>query len=116
MTSPRYLGPTGAPAMPVPEPDGSFGVVFPVEPEGFSLKLADFDRSMFNQMLSLVREGLDLEQLTSETLVKIADTTGQLHEVTVQRFREIMLSYGFFYKGLWDTYATPAPTPEPEPV
>jgi hypothetical protein len=109
MTSPRYLGPTGSPAMPVPEPDGSFGVVFPVEPEGFSLKLADFDRSMFNQMLSLVMLALQVGAITTETVQKIADTTGQLHEVTTGRFLQIMLEYGSFYKGLWDTFANPQP-------
>lgn len=109
MTSPRYIGPTGAPAMPVPQQDGSFGVVFPVEPEGYSLKLADSDRSMFNQMLSLVMLALQVGAITTETVQKIADSTGQLHEVTTGRFLEIMLAYGSHYKWLWDTFTAPQP-------
>lgn len=115
MSTPKYLGYTGAPAAPVAHPDGSFGHVYAVDPEGFSLKLADFDRSMFNQMLTLVREGLDLGLMANEDLVKIADVNGDLHEISVLRFRQIMVGYGSYYKALWDLYAAPPPEPEPEP-
>jgi hypothetical protein len=109
VTSPTYIGYTGAQAAPVATPDGSFGHVYAVEPEGFSLKLADFDRAMFNQMLTLIREGLDLGLMTNEDLVKIADVNGDLHEITVLRFRQIMVGYGFYYKALWDSFVTPQP-------
>lgn len=80
------------------------GVVagFDVAPEGFTLRLEDVDRAAFAQMLALVKEALDLGMITSETPQLIADHTGARHEVTTLRFRQIMVTYGLHYKGLWD--------------
>lgn len=75
---------------------------FLVEPEGFVLALSDADRSAFSQMLSLVKEALDLGLITNETPQIISDKDGQKHEITTLRFRQIMVQYGFYYKSLWD--------------
>ena len=85
------------------------GVVsgFMVQPEGFTLRLEDADRAAFAQMLALVKEALDLGMITSETPQLIADKTGTRHEVTTLRFRQIMVAYGLYYKGLWDALSTP---------
>lgn len=110
MTSPTYLGATGAPAAPLASPpvdDGSFGETYLVEPEGFRLRLADRDRSMFSQMLGLVKEALDLGLTSNEEPVTIADANGTPHQVTTLRFRQIMVGYGSFYKALWDHHVNP---------
>lgn len=74
---------------------------FKVEPENFILALCDNDRLMFTQMLSLVKEALDLGLITNETSQTISDKFGQKHELTTLRFRQIMVQYGMYYKGLW---------------
>lgn len=73
-----------------------------VQPENFILALKDSDRSSFSQMLSLIKEALDLGLITNETPQTIADKNGQKHEISTLRFREIMVQYGFYYKSLWD--------------
>lgn len=75
---------------------------FLVNPENFTLNLHDEDRNIFTQMLSLVKEALDLGLITNETPQTIADKNGQKHEISTLRFREIMVQYGFYYKSLWD--------------
>ncbi|GAA5137359.1 hypothetical protein GCM10023213_13920 [Prosthecobacter algae] len=73
-----------------------------VQPEGFTLSLADRDRLQFTQMLALVREALDLGLISNTTPQKIADSEGNLHEISTLRFRQIMVGYGFCYKTAWD--------------
>lgn len=78
---------------------------FLVQPEGFFLGLEDNDRAAFSQMLSLVKEALDLGLITNETPQIIADKNGQKHQISTLRFRQIMVQYGFYYKSLWDQSA-----------
>lgn len=73
-----------------------------VLPEGFTLKLEDFDRGLFTQMLSLVREALDLGLINNNALQVISDINGQEVTITALRFRQIMVGYGMYYKSLWD--------------
>lgn len=75
---------------------------FLVLPENFVLSLQEADRSLFTQMLSLVKEALDLGLITNDTPQTIADKDGQKHEISTLRFRQIMVQYGFYYKNLWD--------------
>lgn len=75
---------------------------FLIQPEGFVLGLHESDRSAFAQMLSLVKEALDLGLITNETPQIIADKNGQKHQISTLRFRQIMVQYGFYYKSLWD--------------
>ena len=75
---------------------------FTVQPENFVLGLSDVDRGAFTQMLTLVKEALDLELITNDTPQIIADINGQKHTVSTLRFRQMMVAYGFYYKGLWD--------------
>jgi hypothetical protein len=75
---------------------------FLVEPENFRLNLRDSDRAIFAQMLALVKEALDLNFINDDTLHTITDKEGIKREVTTLRFRQIMVAYGFYYKGLWD--------------
>lgn len=75
---------------------------FYVQPEEFYLAMGDNDRAMFSQMLSLVKEALELGLITNDTIQTIADKDGQKHQLTTLRFRQIMVAYGFYYKTLWD--------------
>lgn len=73
-----------------------------VLPENITICLLDHSRTLFTQMLSLVKEALDLGLITNDTIQTISDKDGQKHEITTLRFRQIMVQYGFYYKGLWD--------------
>ena len=75
---------------------------FLVQPENFILGLQESDRSSFSQMLSLVKEALDLNIINNDTIQIIADINAVKHSVTTLRFRQIMVEYGFYYKNLWD--------------
>lgn len=75
---------------------------YTVEPEGFILGLTESDRNAFTQMLALTKEALDLGLITNDTPQIIADINGETHTVLTLRFRQIMVQYGFYYKGLWD--------------
>lgn len=79
---------------------------YTVQPEGFTLALHDRDRAQFAGMLALVREGLDLGLINAQTAQTIADQDGGVHTVTTQRFREIMVGYGLYFKTLWDAANT----------
>lgn len=75
---------------------------FTVQPENYVLGLGDLDRIAFSQMLTLVKEALDLNLIDNDTPQTIADADGVKHTVTTLRFRQIMVEYGFYYKNLWD--------------
>lgn len=75
---------------------------FLVEPENIVLGLRETDRMVFSQMLTLVKEALDLGLITNDTLQTISDINGQKIQLTTLRFRQVMISYGFYFKGLWD--------------
>lgn len=75
---------------------------FLVEPENIVLGLRETDRMVFSQMLTLVKEALDLGLITNNTLQTISDINGQKIQLTTLRFRQVMVAYGFYFKGLWD--------------
>lgn len=77
---------------------------FLVQPENITLALADSDRILFAQMLSLVELALSLGMINNDTPQIIGDIQGNKHTVTTLRFRQIMVEYGFFYKSLWDEF------------
>lgn len=74
---------------------------YTVQPEGFVLSVEKHDRDQFTAMVALLREALDFEQITNSTPLQIADKSGALHTITTQRFREIMVGYGFYCVALW---------------
>ena len=78
---------------------------FLVSPENFYLALKDNDRVLFSQMLSLVKEALDLGYITNDTPQSIKDINGETRVISTLRFRQIMVPYGFYYKTLWDSYS-----------
>lgn len=75
---------------------------FLVEPENIVLGLREADRMVFSQMLTLVKEALDLGLITNDTLQTISDINGQKIQLTTLRLRQVMVAYGFYFKGLWD--------------
>ena len=80
---------------------------YTVQPEGFTLALGDNDRNQFTQMLTLVQEALSLGLINNDTPQTIADKDGGKHTVSTLRLRQILVLYGLYYKGIWDTATTP---------
>jgi len=75
---------------------------FRVMPENFVIPFNDKDRNQFAQMLNLVNTAQNQGYITDTTIQKIADASNVMHEVTTQRFKQIMVLYGFQYKQAWD--------------
>lgn len=73
-----------------------------VLPENFILGLGDNDRNLFTQMISLIREALDLGIISNETPQTITDIDNKEITLSTLRFRQIMVGYGVYYKSLWD--------------
>jgi len=74
---------------------------FKVEPEGFILGLQESDRSAFFQALTLINQAENLGLLTDDSIQEISDINGTRKTVSVRRFKEIVVSYGFYYMTLW---------------
>jgi len=77
--------------------------LFKIDPEGFSLFMDDKSRNSFAQMLSLVKEALDLGLITNDSSQTIKDSDGNTQTVSTLRFRQIMVQYGMYYKSLWES-------------
>lgn len=75
---------------------------FNIEPENITLGLSENDRNSFSQMLSLVKEALDLGLITNDSPQIISDINGKKHQISTLRFRQMMVQYGFYYKSIWD--------------
>jgi hypothetical protein len=67
-----------------------------VQPEGFYLSTTKEDEVEFNKLITLVQLALNAGSITSDSLIKIKAQNNVVHEVTVTRFLEIMVGYGFF--------------------
>lgn len=74
----------------IPEP------AFHVMPEDIYLAATRVDEIEFNKLITLLQLSLQMNQVDLSTLVKIKDFDENIHEVTVQRFLEIMVGYGFY--------------------
>lgn len=85
--------------------NGSADNLFKVVPENFSLSTDSVSRNAFTQMLSLIKEALDLGMITNDTTQTIKDADGSLQILTTLRFRQIMVAYGMYYKSLWNQMA-----------
>lgn len=66
------------------------------------LALNENDINAFSTLLTLIKEAIELGQLTENDVTTISDINGNLHEVTVSQLRLILLGYGFYYKTIWD--------------
>jgi hypothetical protein len=83
--------------------NNSVNAGFLVSPENFYLGLQDEDRNAFTQMMVLLREALEMGLITLQTPQTIKDKEGNTHTITTERFQQIIISYGFYYKTLWET-------------
>lgn len=81
--------------------DAAVAAGYPVQPEGFTLRLGDQDRLLFSQLSSWMREALEVGAITETTEMPIADDTGTLRSVPVARLRQILVEYGAYYMALW---------------
>lgn len=63
-------------------------------PEDFYLSDENSDEIEFNKLLSLCTLGINQNVLTENSLIKIKDFSGNIHEISIKRFFEIMVQYG----------------------
>lgn len=81
---------------------------------GIRLAAADRDRSMFAQMLVMLREAEDLlPDESAKTAFRasqqtIADAQGGTHTMTVTEVRALLVAYGAAYQALWTAAAQPS--------
>lgn len=80
-----------------PEPSTNY---FEVVPEGFNLATNPSDEAEFNKLITLLQLSLSAGAAQPTDLIKIKDKDGFVHELTAQRFLQIMVGYGFFCYGL----------------
>jgi len=63
-------------------------------PEDFYLSDENSDEIEFNKLLSLCTLAISQNILTENSLIKIKDLSGNIHEISIKRFFEIMVQYG----------------------
>lgn len=66
-----------------------------VLPEDFYLSDSNADETEFNKLLSLCKLALDNGIMNENSKIKIKDSDGNVHEIILKRFFEIMITYGF---------------------
>lgn len=67
---------------------------FYIFPENYRLSDENNDENEFNKLITLCKLGIDSNILTNDSIIKIKDISGNVHETTVSRFFEIMVQYG----------------------
>lgn len=72
---------------------------------GIDLKAAISARDAFTGQIALIREGLDLGQLTPTTEVAIWDAHNVEHRMTVTQCRALLFAYGVAWKTAFDQLA-----------
>ena len=75
---------------------------YSVLPENFVLGYEEQDRSAFTQMTVLIREALNKNLIDNNTPQTIKDINGTMHTVITDRYLDIIIGYGLYYKQLWD--------------
>lgn len=64
---------------------------------GYSLKISDYDRTQFTQLLAAVNEFLSAGAMTLNSPVDIWDTEGEKHTVTVTVFKQLIMGLSLYY-------------------
>ena len=73
---------------------------FEVQPEGFSIATKEDDQNAFSRLHTLVTAA----NLPDSTEISISDSLGTLHNITVARFKEIIVAYGLEIFERWTKY------------
>lgn len=66
-----------------------------VLPEDFYLSDSNSDETEFNKLITLCKLGIEQNVLTENSDIKIKDSDGNIHVISISRFFEIMVQYGF---------------------
>ncbi len=69
---------------------------FLVEPENFYMDTSSSSEVEFNKLTTLIQISLSLNSINHSSLIKLKDKNGFTQEISVDRFLEIMVAYGFF--------------------
>ena len=73
---------------------------FEIQPEGFSIATKEEDQNAFSRLHTLVTAA----NLPDSTELSISDSAGTLHNITVARFKEIVVAYGLEIFQRWTKY------------
>jgi hypothetical protein len=76
-----------------------------ITPEGWCLAMDDIDRANWSQLLVLLREAEGLGGITGESTVQFLDITGTPRQLTLTRFREVIVGLGQAYQAAFFTRA-----------
>jgi hypothetical protein len=70
---------------------------FKVEPENFRMALTQEQLLFSTVYLNTIQEGFALKKYDKKSMGKLKDTKGVVHELTLERIREILFSYLEYY-------------------
>lgn len=69
---------------------------FDVQPENYKLSANREDEAEFSKLITLLSLALQQNKMLLSTEITIWDHSKQPHNITIQRFLEIMVDYGLF--------------------
>jgi len=69
---------------------------FVVLPEGFSLGASREDEAEFTKFTTLLQLTIAQNKMTPANYVKIKDSSGVAHPITIERFFSLMVDYGMY--------------------
>ena len=75
---------------------------YAVEPEGFTIGMAEQDRKNFAELAVMLREAEEIGGVTAESDVTIHDATGTKRTISLSRYRQIIVGLGSAYKAAFD--------------
>ena len=75
---------------------------YAVEPEGFTIGMAEQDRKNFAELAVMLREAEEMGTVTAESDVTIHDATGTKRTISLSRYRQIIVGLGSAYKAAFD--------------
>lgn len=83
--------------------DAAIAAGFPVEGKDYSLSLKKEARELFSQMLSLVQEKNSQNPGNDNSEVSFKDKEGVKRNITINKYRKMVMAYLEYYKSLIDT-------------
>lgn len=69
---------------------------YAVPGENYSLATSRADETEFNKLITLLQLGISRGDITDDYIITIVDSDNNKHQMTVDRFFEIMVGYGMF--------------------
>lgn len=67
-----------------------------VSPENYELGTSRSDEGEFTKLITLSKLAIDANRLSTDSMIAIKDKDGNSHPISVGRFLDVMIGYGFF--------------------